>query len=126
MGNKELLRRLGNRWVFECANRLIMDEGLERKHAFEQAAKAFHLLEQLGKGEVRFEYLKTNGELRQARGTLCHGISPEFDNYEFKDKPDVGQRDYGIIVYFDLDKEEFRSLHVRNLVVMIKEYGERI
>jgi hypothetical protein len=118
---RELLRRLGNRWVFDCANRLIMDEGLERKHAFAQAAKAYHLLEQLGKGEVRFEYLKTNGELRQARGTLCHGISEAFDNYAYKDRPDVGQRDFGIIVYFDLDKEEFRSLHVRNLVVMIKE-----
>ncbi len=56
-----MLRRLGNRWVFECANRLIMDEGLERKHAFAQAAKAYHLLEQLGKGEVRFEYLKQTG-----------------------------------------------------------------
>ena len=97
---RELLRRLGNRWVFECANRLIMDEGLERKHAFAQAAKAYHLLEQLGKGEVRFEYLKTNGELRQARGTLCHGISEAFDNYAYKDRPDVGQRDFGIIVYF--------------------------
>ena len=121
MSGEEMLRRLGNRWVFDCANRLIMDEELERKHAFAQAAKAYHLLEQLGKGEVRFEYLKTNGELRQARGTLCHGICEAFDNYAYKDRPDVGQRDFGIIVYFDLDKEEFRSLHVRNLVVMIKE-----
>ena len=116
--NTEMIRRLGNRWVFECANRLISDEGMERKRAFGQAAKAFHLLEQLGKGEVKFEYLKANGELRQARGTLCRGISPEFDNYEFKnDTPDVGQTDLGIIAYFDLDKEEFRSLRVRNLLI---------
>ena len=69
MSGEEMLRRLGNRWVFDCANRLIMDEGLERKHAFAQAAKAYHLLEQLGKGEVRFEYLKTNGELRKRTGS---------------------------------------------------------
>lgn len=114
----EQIRRLSNRWVFDCANRLIADEGLERKHAFEQAAKAFHLLELLGEGEVRFEYLKANGELRKARGTLCHGISSVFDNYEFKnDRSDEGQREPGVIVYFDLDKEAFRSLHISNLIM---------
>ena len=123
----EQTRRLRNRWVFDCANRLIIEEGMERKRAFAQAAKAFHLLEQLGKGEVRFEYLKANGEQRKARGTLCRGVSPELDSYEFKnDKPDVGQTDFGIIVYFDLDKEEFRSLHIRNLLALHKEYGERV
>jgi hypothetical protein len=130
----EQTRRLNNRWVFDCANRLITDEGMERKRAFAQAAKAFHLLEQLGKGEVRFEYLKANGELRKARGTLCHGISPELDSYEFKDdKPDVGQKDFGIIVYFDLDKEEFRSFKAERLIgwnekmrKLENEDGERV
>ena len=113
----EQMRRLGNRWVFDCANQLMADENMERKAAFRQAVRAYHLLELLGKGEVEFEYLKVNGEKRHARGTLCHGISAEFDNYEFKnDKPDVGQMDFGIIVYFDLDKQEFRSLHIRNLM----------
>ena len=114
----EQMRRLGNRWVFDCANQLMADENMERKDAFRQAVRAHHLLELLGKGEVEFEYLKVNGEKRHARGTLCHGISAEFDNYEFKnDKPDVGQTDFGIIVYFDLDKNEFRSLHIRNLLI---------
>ena len=114
----EQMRRLGNRWVFDCANRLMADENMECKAAFRQAVRAYHLLEQLGKGEVRFEYLKVNGEKRHARGTLCHGISAEFDNYEFKnDKPDVGQTDFGIIAYFDLDKNEFRCLHIRNLLI---------
>ena len=113
----EQMRRLGNRWVFDCANQLMADENMERKAAFRQAVRAYHLLELLGKGEVHFEYLKVNGEKRHARGTLCHGISAEFDNYEFKnDKPDVGQTDFGIIVYFDLDKQEFRCLHIRNLM----------
>ena len=113
----EQMRRLGNRWVFDCANQLMADENMERKDAFRQAVRAYHLLELLGKGEAEFEYLKVNGEKRHARGTLCHGISAEFDNYEFKnDKPDVGQMDFGIIVYFDLDKNEFRCLHIRNLM----------
>ena len=113
----EQMRRLGNRWVFDCANRLMTDENMERKAAFRQAVRAYHLLELLGKGEVHFEYLKVNGEKRHARGTLCHGISPEFDSYEFKnDMPDVGQMDFGIITYFDLDKNEFRCLHIRNLL----------
>ena len=119
VSNGEEIRRLRNRWVFDCANRLITEEGMERKRAFAQAAKAFHLLEQLGEGEARFEYLKANGELRKARGTLCHGISSVFDNYEFKnDRSDEGQREPGVIVYFDLDKEAFRSLHIKNLVVL--------
>ena len=115
---EEQMRRLGNRWIFDCANQLMADEGMERKAAFRQAVRAYHLLEQLGKGEAEFEYLKVNGEKRHARGTLCRGISAEFDNYEFKnDKPDVGQTDFGIIAYFDLDKNEFRSLHIRNLLI---------
>ena len=133
-GMKEMIRRLSNRWVFDCANRLIIGEGMERKRAFAQEAKAFHLLEQLGKGEVRFEYLKANGELRKARGTLCRGISPELDSYEFKDdKPDVGQKDFGIIVYFDLDKEGFRSFKAERLIgwnekmrKLENEDGERV
>ena len=108
----------------EKKTKLLLPEGFN--HALGHAKNAkphvcYFRGDELGKGEVRFEYLKTNGELRQARGTLCHGISEAFDNYAYKDRPDVGQRDFGIIVYFDLDKEEFRSLHVRNLVVMIKE-----
>ena len=123
---EEQMRRLGNRWVFDCANRLMADEGMERKAAFRQAVRAYHLLELLGKGEAEFEYLKVNGEKRHARGTLCHGISAEFDNYEFKnDKPDVGQTDFGIIAYFDLDKNEFRCLHIRNLLISYgTDYGQ--
>ena len=123
---EEQMRRLGNRWVFDCANRLMTDEGMERKAAFRQAVRAYHLLELLGKGEAEFEYLKVNGEKRHARGTLCHGISPEFDNYEFKnDKPNVGQTDFGIIAYFDLDKNEFRCLHIRNLLISYgTDYGQ--
>ena len=130
----EQVRRYVNRWIFDCANRLITEEGMERKRAFAQAKKALHLLEKLGMGEARFEYLKANGELRKARGTLCHGISPELDSYEFKDdKPDVGQKDFGIIVYFDLDKEEFRSFKAERLIgwnekmrKLENEDGERV
>ena len=123
---EEQMRCLGNRWVFDCANRLMADEGMERKAAFRQAVRAYHLLELLGKGEAEFEYLKVNGEKRHARGTLCHGISAEFDSYEFRnDKPDVGQTDFGIIAYFDLDKNEFRCLHIRNLLISYgTDYGQ--
>ena len=45
----EQMRRLGNRWVFDCANRLMADENMERKAAFRQAVRAYHLLELLGR-----------------------------------------------------------------------------
>ena len=103
---EEQMRRLGNRWVFDCANQLMADENMERKDAFRQAVRAYHLLELLGKGEAEFEYLKVNGEKRHARGTL-------------------GQTDFGIITYFDLDKNEFRCLHIRNLLISYgTDYGQ--
>ena len=36
----EQMRRLGNRWVFDCANQLMADENMERKDAFRQAVRA--------------------------------------------------------------------------------------
>ena len=51
----EQMRRLGNRWVFDCANQLMADENMERKDAFRQAVRAYHLLELLGKDEPEEE-----------------------------------------------------------------------
>ena len=71
-------QKLLNRWLFDLANELI-DEGWTRKEAFKQAHLCRRLLECLGLGTVVFEYEKKDGSVRRARGTLCKGISKEFD-----------------------------------------------
>ena len=99
--NKEK-RQLLNSWTLELANWLITEHSMKRSEAFRKA----HLK-------------KANGEERQARGTLCHGISDDFDHYEYKAEDgdtfaNVLRR--GVYVYFDLDCRSFRSFAARNLI----------
>ena len=76
--NKEK-RQLLNSWTLELANWLITEHSLKRSEAFRKAHLTRQLLGMLGEGVVTFCYKKANGEERQARGTLCHGISDGFD-----------------------------------------------
>lgn len=109
-------RRLMNRWAFYFANRLMNEYDLTRKAAFKQAFLTLNLMDALGRGEVRFVYEKQDGTLREARSTLCHGISEAFDNYKYKTDVTDNDRDTGTnITYWDLDREAFRSFSVLKL-----------
>ena len=110
-------RQLMNRWAFILANRLMEEENVSRKVAFQQAHLTRELLEALGRGVVTFRYTKQDGTLREARGTLCHGISEAFDNYEYK--TDLTEKDYDTqltFTYWDLDREAFRTFRADNVV----------
>ena len=109
-------RQLMNRWAFSLANRLMEEENVSRKVAFQQAHLTRELLEALGRGVVTFRYVKQDGTLRTARGTLCHGISEAFDNYEYK--TDLTEKDNDTqltFTYWDLDREAFRSFAAMQL-----------
>ena len=109
-------RRLLNSWTFNLANRLMEEENVSRKVAFRQAKLTLDLLDALGQGIVSFHYTKQDGTLRTARGTLCHGISEAFDNYEYK--TDLTEKDYDTqltFTYWDLDREAFRSFAAMQL-----------
>ena len=113
--NKET-RRLLNSWTFNLANRLMEEENVSRKVAFRQAKLTLDLLDALGQGIVSFHYTKQDGTKREARGTLCHGISEAFDNYEYK--TDLTEKDYDTqmtFTYWDLDREAFRSFAAMQL-----------
>ena len=113
--NKET-RRLLNSWTFNLANRLMEEENVSRKVAFRQAKLTLDLLEALGQGIVSFQYTKQDGTKREARGTLRHGISEAFDNYEYK--TDLTEKDYDTqltFTYWDLDREAFRSFAAMQL-----------
>ena len=110
-------RRLMNRWAFERANKLMDEENVSRKLAFQQANLTRELLEQLGQGVVTFEYMKQDGTLREARGTLRHGISEVFDSYVYKTDLSEKDHDTGLnFTYWDLDRETFRSFSALNVV----------
>lgn len=69
----------------------------------------------LQKGPVKFTYTKKNGETRHARGTK----SPSYisKNYGKENLPSGnGTPKLGVIAYFDLDKEAWRSLCIGSLV----------
>ena len=114
--SSQVLQTLLRKWAFYFANRLMNEYNLTRKAAFKQAFLTLKLMDALGRGEVRFVYEKQDGTLREARGTLCHGISEAFDNYKYKTDVTDNDRDTGTnLTYWDLDREAFRSFSVLKL-----------
>ena len=78
-------QRLLNSWVMELGNYLMSEHDMDKKTAMELAHLNRELITRLGEGRVWFVYRKEDGTEREACGTLCPGISTEFDNYELKD-----------------------------------------
>ena len=112
-------RRMMSSWTLELANWLVSEKDLERREAFLKAHLTRRLLDGLGQGVVVFQYRKENGEIRQARGTLCPGVSEDYDRYEYKrDDSDAFSRadERGVYVYFDLDRNAFRSFATWRLI----------
>ena len=121
-------RQLLSSWTLELANWLITEHSMKRSEAFRKAHLTRRLLGMLGEGEVTFCYMKANGEIRQARGTLCHGISDDFDHYVYKDEDaDTFTRVLrrGVYVYFDLDRRAFRSFATWRLINVYQD-GRRV
>ena len=117
-------RRMLNSWTLELANWLMSEVDMTRKEAFRKAHLTRRLLDGLGRGVVEFQYVKENGEVRQARGTLCPGVSEDFDRYEYKreDAEAFTRADeHGVYVYFDLERKAFRALAAWRLIQMRNE-----
>ena len=105
--------RLLKRWTLDLANALI-DEGWPRKDAFKQAHLCRRLLECLGLGTVVFEYYKKDDTVRRARGTLCKGISKDFDHYEYKTEQQK-ENPFNVFTYYDLDATGFLTFDATRL-----------
>ena len=69
------------------------------------------LKEKMKNGEVRFTFTKKNGETRDARGTVNMDMIP--DDYHPKGSYAIPSNTYR---YFDLEKYEWRSFIIENLV----------
>ena len=69
------------------------------------------LRKMLHTGTVRFTYQKTDGEVREATGTLC----PEL--FEYARKTDGTKvESVTLVKYFDMDKNAFRSFRAERLL----------
>ena len=125
---QKVTQLLMHRWVFELANWLMSEKDMGRREAFQKAHLTRRLLDGLGRGVAMFQYRKDDGEIRQARGTLCPGVSEDFDHYEYKrDDSDAFSRadERGVYVYFDLDRNAFRSFATWRLINVYQD-GRRV
>ena len=112
------IQRARNRWVMSLSNNLYENNFIDRKEAKRLADMAWTLVEALGRGVVTFRYLKRDGTLRIARGTLMRGIDREFDAYVLKGSKhrEGNENTDGRYTYWDLMLREFRSFRAVNLL----------
>ena len=109
--------RLLKRWAMDVANRLRWREDFSASEAVRQAYKVQNCLEALGAGKVKLTYMKQNGEIREAVGTLCKGISAAYDNYEYKEQPgEATSVQYEYFLYWDLGVEGYRTFKASRLI----------
>ena len=108
--------RLLAQWAMELANFLRYKRGWQPDDATRQAWLCQHALEALGKGVVMLYFSKRDGSRRIARGTVCKGIDPLFDMYEYKGKKDeISYRYNWAFTFWDLDEKGFRSFNAARL-----------
>ena len=125
MGRKTMNdeQRQLHRWVMDLANYLREEKDMSRKVAMRKAHLTKTLLQALGEGEVTFTFLKKDGTLRTAHGTLRHGICREFDEYSYaneKSDDEAVEWPYDVFVYWDLDRQGFRSFRAEDLEAISK------
>jgi len=114
------LTALQRSWVMLLAQSLMNREQLSRKEALKRAWLTLRLLDALGKGKVVFGYYKEDGTLRKAVGTLCRGVCEGFDDYKGRNgkNPRDNSNTDGTYVYWDLERNGFRSFRSVSLVYM--------
>lgn len=110
-------QRLLSRWTMELAAYLQEEHDMERKAAMELAHLNRELITHLGSGRVWFVYRKEDGTEREARGTLCKGVSEQFDEYVCKgSRKKADQWPTEVFTYWDLDKQAFRTWKASRLI----------
>ena len=90
---------------------------LIRKHkvatfaeALRKAWQAYKLKAQMTLGVVKFAFRKTNGEIRNAVGTLAKNL------YQYEPKGTGRASHPSTIAYWDLEKNSFRSFCIETLL----------
>jgi hypothetical protein len=97
--------------AIQIANALV-GRGIDRKEAMFNAWRISKLKDDLRQNHrVNFKFIKKDGTIREANGTLHEVILNEYVKGTYK-----GRVRHDIIKYFDLDKNCFRSFDGMNLI----------
>ena len=75
-------------------------------------------------GIVRFSYFKDNGDIREARGTLCFDLIPT-ENIPTTPRVLV-EENYEVFRYYDIDSKGWRSFRITGFIgyVEIRSFSE--
>ncbi|MDD6581575.1 MAG: SH3 beta-barrel fold-containing protein [Bacteroidales bacterium] len=89
-------------------------ENISMSCALKLAWKSFKLKLRMKTEVVKFAFRKIDGTLREAVGTLVSDMLPKRDeSTQTKERA----KNYGVQVYFDLDRNCFRSFKVASLLL---------
>ena len=110
-----LQRELSVRTIITSGPTLTLNQ--RRSSALLDAWDLEHLRNAMRVSVVRFSYVKDNGDIREARGTLCFDLIPtEHHPKPLSGAPDVRPENYETFVYYDLDRQAWRSFKVINYI----------
>ena len=86
-----------------------------KAYAMRAAWEIEKIREYLRTGLVSFSYAKVNGDARTALGTTNPLLMPTDKMPLSVDEPDLSKERLGIIAYYDLDKDGWRSFYIYSL-----------
>lgn len=98
------------REVMRRAWMLVKVYGFSMAEALKQSWLVLKLKSALKKGVVKFFYMKLDGSIRTAWGTLKTELIPQSAGLDKRKKND------SLITYFDQEKASFRSCKIANLI----------
>ncbi len=96
--------------VMKYAHQLAKTTGNSWKICMLKAWELYRLAKKMKKGIVKFVFLKVDGTVRYANGTLINTRGISFNGKKLT-KPS-----YKTFVYYDTDKNEMRCFKIENLV----------
>ena len=105
-----LQRELSVRTIITSGPTLTLNQ--RRSSALLDAWNLEHLRTAMRVSVVRFSYVKDNGDIREARGTLNFNLIP---NTHIPTGPRV-EENYETFRYYDLDRQAWRSFKVINYI----------
>ena len=106
-----LQRELSVRTIITSGPTLTLNQ--RRSSALLDAWNLEHLRTAMRVSVVRFSYVKDNGDIREARGTLNFNLIP---NQHIPTGPRVQDDNYEVFRYYDLDRQGWRSFKVINYI----------
>jgi len=97
--------------IFKQQRQFIRQNGFSFSEGLKKAWAISRLKEKMYKGIVKFHFIKIDGSIREAYGTLNEKLIPPVIGDSNRKKNDT------VFVYFDTEKGEWRCFKKANLVI---------